>query len=319
MNLNKEHEKHRTERPPRVGPRGDRDVPAPTGAQRPGSAQEPPGDVVVVTAQRRRQGRGERCGDVGSAACPSPRRRYRSLCPQGRGGSSVSGDSRGIAMRMPNGGEVVGGQGPCPPPTHGGTGTPLLCCSASSRKPKAPPRGRGCGTGEPPGVQSGGPCGHQVSGGGDVPPAPRSWGARAMYGGGRAGCAARGEPAPRDEARAQGTRGWLRGRPRARGDAGCGSHLSSLDGVQVWGSVGELRMGGQPPLAPPVRLPKGSGELLQLRAQRQVDVQVHAQGFQPLLQLAKGRPEERGTCGTWCATPCAGSPPSHTSTPMSPS
>lgn len=183
MNLNKEHEKHRTERPPRVGPRGDRDVPAPTSAQRPGSAQEPPGDVVVVTAQRRRQGRGERCGDVGSAACPSPRRRYRSLCPQGRGGSSVSGDSRGIAMRMPNGGEVGGGQGPCPPPTHGGTGTPLLCCSASSRKPKAPPRGRGCGTGEPPGVQSGGPCGHQVSGGGDVPPAPRSWGARAMYGG----------------------------------------------------------------------------------------------------------------------------------------
>lgn len=76
-----------------------------------------------------------------------------------------------------------GGTGTVPPPTHGGTGTPLLCCSASSRKPKAPPRGRGCGTGEPPGVQSGGPCGHQVSGGGDVPPAPRSWGARAMYGG----------------------------------------------------------------------------------------------------------------------------------------
>lgn len=129
MNLNKEHEKHRTERPPRVGPRGDRDVPAPTGAQRPGSAQEPPGDVVVVTAQRRRQGRGERCGDVGSAACPSPRRRYRSLCPQGRGGSSVSGDSRGIAMRMPNGGEVRGDRDRAPPHSwrNGDAPTVLQC------------------------------------------------------------------------------------------------------------------------------------------------------------------------------------------------
>lgn len=148
-------------------------------------------------------------------------------------------------------------------------------------------------------------------------PPPLAPGGPGLCTGGRARCAARGEPAPRDGVRAQGTRGWLRGRPRARGDAGCGSHLSSLDGVQVGGSVGELRVGGQPPLTPPVRLPKGSGELLQLRAQRQVDVQVHAQGFQPLLQLAKGRPEERGTFGMWCATPRAGSPPSHTSTPMS--
>lgn len=157
MNLNKEHEKHRMERPPRVGPRGDRDVPAPTGAQRPGSAQGPPGDVVVVTAQRRQQGRGERCGDVGSAACPSPRRRYRLLCPQGWGGSSVSGDSQGIAMRMPNGGEVGGrGQGPCPPPLMEERGRPYCVAVQVHGNPRHLCEDAGVGQGSPRACKAGG-------------------------------------------------------------------------------------------------------------------------------------------------------------------
>lgn len=85
------------------------------------------------------------------------------------------------------------------------------------------------------------------------------------------------------------------GQPRAGGDA------AGLEGVQVGGCVGELRVGGQPPLAPSVRLPEGAGELLQLRAEREADVQVHAQRFQPLLQLAEGRPADRWR-DTWHVT-----------------
>lgn len=67
------------------------------------------------------------------------------------------------------------GMGTASPHCSGGTGTPLLCCSASSRKPKAPP---GWDGGTPGCAEGGGPCGHRANAKGKcLPPAPRSWGA----------------------------------------------------------------------------------------------------------------------------------------------
>lgn len=53
-------------------------------------------------------------------------------------------------------------------------------------------------------------------------------------------------------------------------------------------SFGHFGMHRQPPVNLPVRLPKGSIQLFQLRAQGQLHGKVHAQGFQPLLQPAEG-------------------------------
>lgn len=57
----------------------------------------------------------------------------------------------------------------------------------------------------------------------------------------------------------------------------------------------------QPALAPPMRLPEGSVQLLQLGAQRKVDLQMHMEGFQPLLQLAERWPEQEEATHHSCA------------------
>lgn len=76
------------------------------------------------------------------------------------------------------------------------------------------------------------------------------------------------------------------------------------------GSVGDLGVRGQAALATPVGLPEALVQLLQLRAQRQVAGQVHAEGLQPLLQLPEGGPGggRRGWGGFW-VLPWRGQPP----------
>lgn len=85
----------------------------------------------------------------------------------------------------------------------------------------------------------------------------------------------------------------------AGGDAGSGCS-SFCCGFR--GGVGSGALSGgcrQPALIPPVHLPEGSVQLLQLGAEWQANLQVHAEGLQPLLQLAERRPEEEGgTCGS---------------------
>lgn len=102
----------------------------------------------------------------------------------------------------------------------------------------------------------------------------------------------------------------------AGGDAGCGCSSFSCG---FRGGVGGRALSGgcrQPALVPLVRLPEGSVQLLQLGAERQADLQVHAEGLQPLLQLAEGRPErEGGTRGSSAVPVITTTTPPPTATP----
>lgn len=171
------------------------------------------------------------------------------------------------------------------------------CRSASSRKAKAPPRGRGSVRGSPGAWAGAAPlCKGEVSQGGGHGAgglSPRcgrpgwSWWSELR----RGGCPG---PCGPGESQLPGVGSGGGACPGARGSS------PGLGQPQEWGGrssfsrgCGGVRAGalprgcGQPPL-PPVRLPEGSVQLLQLRAQRQVDLQVHAQRLQPLLQLGEG-------------------------------
>lgn len=117
----------------------------------------------------------------------------------------------------------------------------------------------------------------------------------------------RGEPAPRGGQRGRGASRGPGIQPRGEAAPGvAGGERSSFSRGCRGAWAGALPRGrGQRPL-PPVHLPEGSVQLLQLRAQRQVDLQVHAQRLQPLLQLGEGRPERPGG---HVAAPLALSPP----------
>lgn len=192
-------------------PGGDRDVPTPARTWlSPGGMHGPPRDTVV-TAQ---WGRVER-----NVPIPEVPPRLSSLV-----------STRGHPKRS---------TGTASPHCSGGTGTPLLCCSASSRKPKAPP-GWDRGT---PGCAEGGPCGYRVNAEGKCPPHPSLLGGP-MYREGRAGCAVQGEPAPGDRG-CWGARGPAPGRRRCCGFRG-GAGGGLCRGAQGGGAAPPRPVGASP-------------------------------------------------------------------------
>lgn len=251
-------------------------------------------------------------GAAGTATCLSPRH-----------GGVPHDSSLGRGCRQPPelgvpAGAASGdgqGRGRCYEGALGAAGSLLSQCKftesqGTAARPRLCPGEPGGLGGGSPAVQRGGEPGWGTRGRGTVPavrPAGLVLVVRATAWGVPRAMRPRGEPAPRG---GQQDGGASRGpgiQPRggaAPGVAGGGrsSFSRGCRGVRA----GALPRGcGQPPL-PPVRLPEGSVQLLQLRAQRQVDLQVHAQRLQPLLQLGEGWPERRGE---HVAAPLALSPP----------
>lgn len=151
--------------------------------------------------------------------------------------------------------------------------------------------------GSSPAVQRGGEPGWGTRGRGTVPavrPAGLVLAVRATACGVPRAMRPRGEPAPRGGQQGGGaSRGpGIQPRGGAAPGAAVGRHSSFSRGCGGVRVEALPRGHGQPPV-PPVRLPEGSVQLLQLGAQRQVDLQVHAQRLQPLLQLGEGRPEQQ--------------------------
>lgn len=143
MNLNKEHEKHHTARPPQ----GDRDVPTPAKTWlSPRGMRGPPkghgGHGAVGT-----------CG----AQCAHPRGATSVVPPCEHTRTSEEGDGDSVPP-------LLGGDRDAP--------TVLQCKFTETQGTS------GLGRGDPRVCRGGGPCGHRANAKGKcLPPAPRSWGA----------------------------------------------------------------------------------------------------------------------------------------------